>query len=75
MIYWVGGAVVWLLLFIFLGFHSLRKGHWVMFILGFFLPLFWLIGALLPAYGSAPALTRGVTLRAVTRRGGRDRRG
>ena len=25
------------------------KGHWIMFILGFFVPLFWLIGALLPA--------------------------
>jgi hypothetical protein len=28
-----------------LGISCLRGGHWVMFILGFFLPLFWLIGA------------------------------
>jgi hypothetical protein len=27
---------------------SIRKGHWVMFILGIFLPLFWIIGALMP---------------------------
>ncbi len=26
-----------------------RKGHWVMFIIGIFIPLFWIIGALLPA--------------------------
>lgn len=55
MIYWVGGAIIWLLLFIFLGIHSLRKGHWVMFVLGIFLPLFWLIGALLPRTADARA--------------------
>jgi hypothetical protein len=27
---------------------TLRKGHWVMFIVGFFLPLFWIIGAVIP---------------------------
>jgi hypothetical protein len=32
---------------------SLRKGHWVMFIFGIFLPLFWLIGALMPPRGQA----------------------
>ncbi len=26
-----------------------REGHWVMFIIGFFLPFFWLIGALMPS--------------------------
>ena len=31
-----------------LGVISIRKGHWVMFIIGLFLPLFWFIGALLP---------------------------
>lgn len=41
-------GVLWFLLLITLGIISLRKGHWVMFIIGLFLPLFWLIGALIP---------------------------
>ena len=45
---WVGFGILYLVLLIVLGVMSLRKGHWIMFILGIFLPLFWLIGALLP---------------------------
>ncbi len=41
-------AVLWLVLMITLGIMTLRKGHWVMFILGIFLPLFWIIGAVIP---------------------------
>jgi hypothetical protein len=41
-------AAIYLVLMITLGILSLRKGHWVMFIIGIFLPIFWLIGALLP---------------------------
>ncbi len=41
-------VVIYLALIVTLGIMSIRKGHWVMFIIGFFLPLFWLIGALLP---------------------------
>ena len=41
-------AALYLVLIITLGLMSIRKGHWVMFIIGFFLPIFWLIGALLP---------------------------
>jgi len=44
-----GGAVLYLIIAFTLGFMTLRKGHWVMFIVGIFLPLFWLIGALIPA--------------------------
>ncbi len=40
-------AVVWLVLFIWLGIRTLRRGHWVMFIVGIFIPLFWIIGALI----------------------------
>lgn len=29
-------------------FTALRKGHWIMFIVGFLLPIFWIIGALVP---------------------------
>jgi len=45
--YWLLGAI-YVVLMITLGVLSIRKGHWVMFIIGIFLPLFWLIGAVLP---------------------------
>jgi len=41
-------GVIYFVLLITLGVFCLRKGHWIMFIIGLFLPLFWLIGALLP---------------------------
>jgi hypothetical protein len=42
------GIFLYIVLMIVLGLSCLRKGHWVMFILGFFLPLFWIIGAIIP---------------------------
>jgi hypothetical protein len=45
---WIGFGVLYFILLVTLGIFSLRKGHWVMFIIGIFFPLFWLIGALLP---------------------------
>jgi hypothetical protein len=42
------GGVLYFILLVTLGFISLRKGHWVMFIIGIFFPLFWLIGAIIP---------------------------
>jgi hypothetical protein len=41
------GAIYFVLL-VTLGIISIRKGHWVMFIIGIFLPIFWIIGALMP---------------------------
>jgi hypothetical protein len=41
-------GVIYVVLLITLGVLSIRKGHWVMFIIGIFIPLFWIIGALLP---------------------------
>jgi hypothetical protein len=41
-------TVIYVVLLVTLGILSIRKGHWVMFIIGFFMPLFWFIGALLP---------------------------
>jgi hypothetical protein len=46
-LYVLWGAI-YLVLIVTLGVLSIRKGHWVMFIIGFFIPLFWLIGAILP---------------------------
>jgi hypothetical protein len=45
---YVGLGVLYVVLLITLGIFTIRKGHWVMFIIGIFFPLFWLIGALLP---------------------------
>jgi hypothetical protein len=41
-------GVLYIVLLVTLGIISIRKGHWVMFIIGIFIPLFWIIGALLP---------------------------
>jgi hypothetical protein len=41
-------SILYVVLLLTLGIISIRKGHWVMFIIGIFLPLFWFIGALLP---------------------------
>jgi len=48
-------AVIWLILLITLGITAIRKGHWVMFIIGIFLPIFWIIGALMPPTASRQA--------------------
>ena len=41
------GAILYLVLVVVLGISCLRKGHRVMFVVGIFVPLFWLIGAVL----------------------------
>ena len=46
--WFIGGGVLWVLLLVTLGILAIRKGHWVMFIIGLFFPLFWRIGALMP---------------------------
>ena len=43
-----GGALLYLVLLFVLGLSCLRKGHWIMFIFGIFIPIFWLIGAVIP---------------------------
>jgi hypothetical protein len=45
----IGGGILYVILLLTLGIISLRKGHWVMFLIGIIIPLFWLIGALMPA--------------------------
>jgi hypothetical protein len=44
-------AVIYFVLMIVLGITSIRKGHWVMFLVGIFVPIFWLIGAIMPRRG------------------------
>jgi ABC-type multidrug transport system permease subunit len=43
------GGILYFILLVTLGVITIRKGHWVMFIIGIFIPLFWIIGALMPA--------------------------
>jgi hypothetical protein len=45
---WVGLGVLYFILLVTLGIMTIRKGHWVMFIIGIVFPLFWVIGALMP---------------------------
>ena len=40
-------ALIWLIVFFMFAFTALAKGHWIMFIIGFVLPIFWIIGALI----------------------------
>jgi hypothetical protein len=46
-----GLGILYFVLLVTLGILSLRKGHWIMFIIGIFFPLFWLIGAVIPPTG------------------------
>jgi hypothetical protein len=49
-IMWYGigfGAILYIVLLITLGVMTLRKGHIFLFIIGIFIPLFWLIGAIM----------------------------
>jgi hypothetical protein len=48
--WWMGGlaAFLYIVLVVTLGMATIRKGHWVMFIVGIFLPFFWIIGAIMP---------------------------
>jgi hypothetical protein len=41
-------GLIYVILLITLGIMSIRKGHWIMFIIGIFIPIFWIIGALMP---------------------------
>lgn len=45
---WIGFGILYIVLLVVLGLASIKKGHWIMFLIGIFLPIFWIIGALLP---------------------------
>ena len=52
---WVGLGILYFILLVTLGIMSIRKGHWVMFLIGIVFPVFWLIGALMAPRGQAAA--------------------
>jgi hypothetical protein len=43
-----GLGLLYIVLLLVLGLTSIKKGHWIMFLIGIFIPIFWIIGALLP---------------------------
>ena len=55
MVLWIFLGALYLTLFIALGLATLRKGHYVLFFLGIFLPFLWIVGALLGPTESAQA--------------------
>ena len=50
---WIGLGIVYFILLVTLGIMAIRKGHWVMFVLGIVFPVFWLIGAMMGPRGAA----------------------
>jgi len=48
-----GLGILYVVLLITLGIMTIRKGHWLLFVIGIFFPLFWLIGALMPTTRAA----------------------
>lgn len=56
--WWIGGGLgvlLYILLLLALGLGCIQKGRYVMFILGLFFPLFWVIGMILPSRARAQA--------------------
>ena len=53
MLWGILGAILYFVLLLTLGLWTLRKGHWVMFLVGIIFPLFWLIGAVMPPVARA----------------------
>ena len=45
---WILFGIVYLACWIFFGLTTFRKGHYWMFWIGFFIPILWFIGAILP---------------------------
>ena len=55
--WWAVGGIAFLFYFalmISLGVACLRNGHWFLFILGIFLPLFWILGAFMSPEVAVP---------------------
>jgi hypothetical protein len=50
---WVGLAILYFVLLVVLGFRALNRGHTILFWLGLFVPLLWVIGAVMPPTNAA----------------------
>lgn len=47
----IGFGILYVVLLVVLGLTAIKKGHWIMFLIGIVIPVFWLIGALMPPTG------------------------
>jgi len=48
---YVGAGIIYLFLLVYFGVKTIKNGHWVMFILGFFFFPIWIVGGLIPPKG------------------------
>ena len=48
---YVGLGIIYVFLLVFLGVKTIRNGHWILFLIGFIIPLVWIIGGMLPPKG------------------------
>jgi hypothetical protein len=48
---YVGLGIIYVFLLLFLGIKTIKNGHWILFILGFFVPFVWIIGGMIPPKG------------------------
>lgn len=48
---YVGLGILYIVLLIVLGIRTFKNRHYVLFVLGLFLPLIWIAGAMLPPKG------------------------
>jgi|SRR5580700_816131 hypothetical protein len=48
---YVGLGIIYVFLLLFLGVKTIKNGHWILFIIGFVIPLVWIIGGILPPKG------------------------
>ena len=49
----IGLGVLYLVLLFTVAIMTFRKGHWILGLIGFFFPVLWLIGAIMPATRSS----------------------
>jgi hypothetical protein len=56
---WVMLAALYITAFVVLGITTLRKGHSVMFFVGIFFPILWIIGALMAPTPEATSRAQG----------------
>jgi hypothetical protein len=47
----VGAFILYVFLLAYFGLKTIKGGHWVMFILGFFFFPFWIVGGIMPPKG------------------------
>ncbi len=51
MLGYVALGIIYVFLLVFLGVKTFKSGRWILFVLGFFIPLLWILGGVLPPKG------------------------